>query len=201
MSLSRFPLRFRFFAIPALILASASAGAFANVGDELVKNSPFLPEGYQPPRPPDRTPPRPTRPPEERPLDKLEFRSIAKLSGETTFSLFDPTEKRGFWLTVNQSEGGFTLVEYKEKEDSVVVRHDGRTRVIPLRESKVVAIADAPATRPAPTPTAAPAAEAANPEERMQNLAEEIRRRREIRRALIEQNEANNAQGGQNAQN
>ncbi len=198
MIFTRIPHSIRFFLFPALIMAAAVTVAHANVGDELIKNSPFLPEGYEPPKPQNRTPPRPPQKPEERPLDKLEFRSIAKLSGEMTFSLFDPMEKRGFWLGVDQSEGGFTVLEYKEKEDSVVVRHDGRTRVIPLHESKVTALAEAPPT-PTPPGGAQPAAteEAGTPEERMQNLAAEIRRRREIRRALIEQNQAEN----QNAQN
>lgn len=190
MSKRHFQFYLRFFLIPALVVAAGTASLQADVGKELINNSPFLPEGYTPPRPVDRRRPPPPKPPEEKPLDSLEFRSLATLSGGLTFSLYDPMEKRGFWLGVDESEAGFTILEFKEKEDAVVVRHDGETRTISLHESKVLAMANPPPeTRSAPQ---ASNSEPANPEERMQNLAEEIRRRREVRRALIEKNQREN---------
>jgi hypothetical protein len=176
-------------------MSLAAITAQANVADELVRNSPFLPDGWAPPqpRPQPAPPPRPTQP---QPLDRVEFRSKVNLGGKTTFSIFDPTNNRSHWLGLNQTEGGFTILEYKPKEDSIVVRHDGRTRTISLHEAKVQAMAEA---APAPTPGraqggVAASQPAASPEERMQNLAEEIRRRREIRRALVEGGEPQEAQ-------
>jgi hypothetical protein len=175
---------------PALFFAAAIGLHGASANNPLLENNPFVPEGWQPPQP-RQPPPQPQRPPppaQPQPLDRLEFRSIARFNGVETFSLFDPTENRRFWLGLNQTDSGFTVTDYNPKEDSVVVKHEGKTRTIALHEAKIQAMAEAPTpatARPGPggRPTAQPAA---SPEERMQDLAEEIRRRREIRRQLVE---------------
>lgn len=180
----------------SVVLAAGASGR------DLLTNSPFVPEGYEPPQPRQERPPPPPRPEPPRgpqPLDRLEFRGLTKLGGKLAFSLFDPIEKRSFWIGIGQSEAGFSVVEFKEREDAVVVTHDGRTRTVALHESQVQVLPDtaAPAVRRT-TATERPA-EAVDPEERMQNLAEEIRRRREVRRALIE--EAESRQGDSPPQN
>lgn len=176
----------------ALALGAASHAVAQADGDELVENSPFLPEGYQPPQ--ERRPPRQEQPPPPRgpePLDQIEFRGMTTFNGQTSFSLFDPNQKRSFWVPLERTEGGFTVVEYKEGEEAVVVRHEGKQRTISLHESKVAALPEAAASPPRnrgrDNP---PAAQAEDPEERMKNLAEEIRRRREMRRAALEEAEA-----------
>lgn len=179
------------------VLSLGVAWADVSNGNELVRNSPFLPEGYQPPSDRRPTPP-PARPPPPAgpdPLDRIEFRGMANFGGKTEFSLFDPAQKRSFWIGLGRTDGGFTIEEYKEKEDAVVVRHEGKARTISLHESKIAALAPDTPTPPTPRETGnrtAPAAQPENPEERMKNLADEIRRRREIRRALVEEAEANN---------
>lgn len=181
-------------------LAIAGAPLCASPGNDLVKNSPFVPEDWSP-EPPRQARARPTPPRQPQPLDKLEFRSIANFGGKRTFSLFDPTQNRSYWLGIDETEAGFTVVDYQEKEDSVVVRHEGRTRTVPLHVSKIQAMAQEapPAQRQGggQSDRTERAAEATTPEERMQNLAEEIRRRREIRRALVEGNQPPG--GGNNA--
>lgn len=173
----------------ALLLPLAALSLHAN-GDDLVRNSPFLPHDYQPRRPSAPTPPRQTQQ-QPQPLDRLEFRSITNFGGRLSFSLFDPTENRSFWIGLNERDGGFSVIEFKEKEDAVVVRHEGRTRTISLHEAKVTAMAAEPT--PPPSSRRPDRREQANrpeaAEERMQELAAEIKRRREIRRALVEGNE------------
>lgn len=155
----------------------------------LVDNSPFIPEGWRPPEPrPVRPvpPPRPERPPGPQPLDQIEFRGMAKLGGNLEFSLFDPTEKRSFWIGVGKSEGGFSVVEFNEAEGAVVVRHDGRTRTITLRESKVQAMEETPPPRTRAEILAERRADQpVDREERMRELAEQIRNRRVARRAIL----------------
>lgn len=175
------------------ILVSLVMGPVA-AGNGLVGNSPFLPEDYEPPRErEERRPeprPRPEPPRGPQPLDQLEFRGLTKFGGELAFSLYDATESRSFWIGVGQSEAGFNVVEYDEGEDAVVVRHDGNTRTVALHESKVQEMPESEA-RPAQRGSGdRRSSEAEDPEERMQNLAEEIRRRREVRRNLIEEAEA-----------
>ncbi len=180
-----------------LVLPMAAGSAAFGDANELVRNSPFLPEGYQPPQdrrptPPPQRPPPPSGP---EPLDRIEFRGMANFGGRTEFSLFDPSQKRSFWIGLNRTEGGFTVAEYKDKEDAIVVRHEGKTRTISLHESKIAALAPeatpAPARPREPGARPTPAAQPEDPEERMRNLADEIRRRREVRRALVEESEGN----------
>lgn len=178
-----------------LALPVAIASAAVVDGDDLARNSPFLPEDYVPQqeqrRPPPPPPPPPPRGPQ--PLDQLEFRGMTTFGGKTEFSLFDPSQKRSFWIGIGQSGGGFQVAEFNERDQAIVVKHDGRTRTISLKESQVEAL-------PAAAPPAAPregqrqretAAQPQDQEERMKNLQEEIRRRREVRRALVEEAESN----------
>ena len=171
--------------------------------EDLVERSPFIPEGWSPPQPPR---PRETPPPPAQPqvLDSIEFRGMTKWQGEYMFSLFDPTERRSFWLGVNQSDSGFTVTEFNERDETVVVRHENRTRTVGLRESQVQAIPETAeaSARPAQT-TRRPSSQqqqAQSPEERMQQLAEEIRRRRAARRQVIEETQADTATDSPSAQ-
>ena len=174
----------------AFVNGFSLAESFGQERSRLIENSPFLPEGYQPPqtnqRPPREPPPPPPRGPE--PLDKIEFRGMTTIGGEPSFSLFDPEEKRSYWIPLGRTDGGFTIVDYKEDEEAVVVRHNNRNRTISLHEATIAAM---PVQAPTP-PTnrrggrREQAQEAQDPEERMQNLQEEIRRRRELRRAALE---------------
>jgi len=116
----------------------------------------------------------------------MEFRGIARINGEPSFSLYDPTNQRSYWLRLNQPDSGFTVTEYKPREDAVVVRHEGQARTISLHEARVQAMATPPPTPPGGVTPGTEQAQATTPEARMQDLAEEIRRRREIRRALVE---------------
>lgn len=189
----------------AILVALPACAPFGGLaaqpsGDDLVQNSPFLPEGYRPPgserTPPVREPP-PQAPRGPEPLDQIEFRGLTRFGGTTQFSLFDPNEKRSYWIELNGTEGGFTVAEYKAGEEAVVVQHEGKTRTIPLHESKIAPLA--PETpRPEGRNRDRPREQAQrpeNPEERMRNLAEEIQRRREARRALLEQARDEQQQG------
>lgn len=180
-----------------LLAFGLGAGVAAHAGDELVRNSPFIPQGWQPPRAPERPTPRPTpERPQDRPLDRVEFRGMTVLFGERSFSIHDPSSNRSFWLREGQGEAGFRVVEFNPGDDAVIVEHDGERRTIPLHEAKVAAV-EQPRQAPRPTGGTRPQATRGptrqveqDPEERMQNLAEEIRRRRELRRQILERSES-----------
>lgn len=186
---------------------SMAAVSFSAEESDLVENSPFLPEGWEPPR--ERRPEPPPPPPPERgpqPLDQIEFRGMTKFGDETSFSLFDPSADRSYWIALGQADGGIQVVEFKENEEAVVVKHDGKTRTISLHEAEVAAMEEAEPEEPrrrGRRRSREQESEAEDPEDRMRNLADEIRRRREIRRALVEEAEGNqqgnqqdNEQGG-----
>ncbi len=123
--------------VTGIALALSVAGAEANADrSSLIENSPFVWEGYTPPQ--DRRPQRETPPPapEDDPLDRLELRGIIVMGGETRVSFFHPDNQEGFWLPLDGSEGGYTVVNL-EGRDSVTVRRGDRERSITLKEAQV----------------------------------------------------------------
>lgn len=179
-----------------MLLALALATTSVAGARDLVSDSPFLPEGFTPSgereqRPPP-PPPQPPRGPQ--PLDNIEFRGLTKVGGELAFSLYDPAEQRSFWLGPGESFAGFTITEFEEGGDySIVVSHNGETRTIGLREAEVQPLEVPRETnrndrRRGRNENADPR----STEERMEELAAEIRRRREARRELLEQAEQRN---------
>ena len=134
------------------------------------------------------------------------------LGGVHTFSLFDTTSKKGFWISLGESVESVSVSDYDGSDESVLVRGGGFARRLKLKEAKIVALkVTAPKPRPAPgvatnlTPSrgsqiansGSAASGTANQaainnlsdEEvraRMQKVAEEIRRRRAMRRMMAD---------------
>ena len=124
-------------------------------------------------------------------------------------SLYDTKSKKSYRLSQDvDGEDGFQLVRYdrgsKPGEETILVRQNGLTRNLRLKDADIIALAETPqrapqraAQRATPTKaTANPVRQPANPNieaasdeevrERMQRVAEEIRRRRALRRDIIE---------------
>ncbi len=168
----------------ALVLSISGAEANADRGS-LIENSPFVWEGYVPPE--DRRPQRETPPPapEDEPLDRLELRGIIVMGGETRVSFFHPDNQEGFWLPLDGSEGGYTLVNF-DGGDSVTVRRGDRERSITLKEAQVGEIPRQQARgqqggrQQQPQQQARPA-NAQQSDEELRRAAEELRRRRALR--------------------
>lgn len=165
--------------------------------------SPFVPpsQNVQPKVQPKATP--------ATPLDSVEFRGVIEIGGVAWVSLYDTKSKKSYRLSQDvDGEDGFKLVRYdrgsKPGEETIVVRQNGLTRNLSLKDADIIALAETPqrapqraAQRPIPTTATAnpvrqpanPNIEAASDEEvrgRMQRVAEEIRRRRALRRDIIE---------------
>ena len=143
------------------------------------------------------------------PLDAMEFNGVVEIGGVAWLSLYDPQAKKSYWLSKEDAaEDGITLAHYdrgsQPGEESIVVRQGSMTRRLTLKDADIISLKEAP--RPAiqrATQRAAPAVqaqtlqrvqqpkamEAATDEEvreRMQRVAEEIRRRRTLRRDVVE---------------
>lgn len=161
--------------------------------------SPFVPpsQNVQPKLQPKATP--------ATPLDSVEFRGVIEIGGLAWVSLYDTKSKKSYRLSQDvDGEDGFQLVRYdrgsKPGEETIVVRQNGLTRNLSLKDADIIALAETPQRAPqrtAPTTaTANPVRQPANPNieaasdeevrERMQRVAEEIRRRRALRRDIIE---------------
>ncbi len=164
--------------------------------------SPFAPpSAKQPVEPPKTTP--------VTALDSIEFRGVIEIGGNAWVSIYDPKSKKSYRLTKDElGEDGFSLVNYdtgnKPGEETIMIRQNGLTKELSLKDADIITLKEAPRQAPQraaenaqPTPSAPtrrPPAntnqnmEAASDEEvreRMQRVAEEIRRRRALRSNII----------------
>ncbi len=135
------------------------------------------------------------------------------LGGVHTFSLFDTTTSKGFWINLDETVEGVSISDYKKSDESVLVRSGGYERRLKLKEAQIVALRVTPPkpktstnlkTRrkpPSGPPTFIPDAPPSGVPDRgpinnlsdeevrarMQKVAEEIRRRRAMRRTMADE--------------
>ena len=163
------------------MLAAAAAIACAcaaTAGTEsLVNNSPFLPQSAVVPAGNNGV------------LDRFELRGVASFGGVPTFSIYDTTNNRGYWIPLNGSESGVRIASYDPTTEAVVVEGEGGSRRLFLKEAQIQTMmppapvpANATAAQGVPLP-AAPGAVTTEQEmaERRQRIIEELRRRRALR--------------------
>ncbi len=170
-----------------LVLVSGTVAEGRADRQSLVDNSPFVWEGYVPPEERRRQPEPPPPPPQDDPLDRLEVRGIFVMGGLTRASFFHPDDQEGFWLALEESEGGYTLVDF-DGGDSVTVRRGERERTITLKEVKVAELPrgqerSARSAQQASDQTRTRPANAEQSDEQLRRAAEELRRRRAIRQS------------------
>ncbi|MBE2216027.1 MAG: hypothetical protein IAE82_19290, partial [Opitutaceae bacterium] len=135
------------------------------------------------------------------PLDTLELRSLMTMSGTTVVTLFNTADNRSIMVPLGSTVNGLTVSDYQSADDSVLVQSGGRERRVKIRKAQIVAmVAPPPVPPPQPQPAGAVVAGAPPPppgqpgaamgdEEvraRMERVAQEIRRRREMRREIME---------------
>jgi len=138
------------------------------------------------------------------PLDRMELRGILTVAGTTMITLVDTSSNKAYVVGVGDTVEGYSVSDYRIQDDTVVVNSSGQTKRIQLGESKIVAAAvTAPPPPGAPNvpgaPQRRPATVAAQPagqiqqisdeevRRRMERVAEEVRRRRAMRREMMQQ--------------
>lgn len=87
---------------------------------------------------------------EEDYLDRLEWRGILVLPGETQFSFHDQPGEKGFWIRLGQVRNGIEVVHYDARENQVTVRRGAATRTLSLSDSSVKALEGEVAAAPPP---------------------------------------------------
>lgn len=128
------------------------------------------------------------------PLDNYEFRGVMTIGDETFITLVDKSNSRALTLALGAEVEGLRATDFRAEDGSVQVESGGQARRLQLQDAKIVALAVPPATPNQPPHPGAnrPPVMAGAPmsdEEaraRMQRVAEEIRRRREMRRQMLE---------------
>ena len=114
--------------IPLVVLACLTLGiSLAAASSKLESNSPFLPAGYNTPKPPK--PPPVVNGPLSR---ELEFRGIVQMNGIYEFSLFNKKLNRGYWIAENGSESGISVRNFDLSGMRITVTQNGRSEQLTL---------------------------------------------------------------------
>ena len=108
-----------------LCLASSLAA-----DSNLISESPFLPPGWSPAKPPVvQVQPQAAPPVLAR---QLEFKGVVDLGNGQQFSLFDKKSGESYWLPLNEMRDGFQVVRYEPNRASIYIRSGGRTEELRL---------------------------------------------------------------------
>jgi hypothetical protein len=128
--------------------------------------------------------------------DPLEFRAVLEDKGGMMFSVYDTAAHRSIWVQLKDSTNGFAVNEYDAARESITVDFHGRSLILPIKRAPAVALAQT--ARPnvpgalGGGPSSSQAGSTPVDQQRMQQIQEEIRRRR----ALREQPSANASLAG-----
>jgi hypothetical protein len=115
----------------------------------------------------------------------FELRGIMSTAGGTRFCIYDPVKKSSAWVGMNESGNSFLVKAADPVRDTVTLQAGGQVMTLALRESKVVSLGSGGlVAAPPPSGAMGPVVLRPTPEDeqrRLQAIAEEVRRRRELR--------------------
>ena len=139
-------------------------------------------------------PPEPT--PEAAPpaAAPIELRGIMTAGENIMFSIYDTATRSSSWVRLNQTGGSFIVRTYDESRDTITVDHNGRTITLALKTAKV---ASAPVAAPQPVvaapnvpqPVTGPVVlnpTPADEQRRLEAIAAEVNRRRQLRQQALQ---------------
>lgn len=188
-------MRHRFSSLGRLLVASFAWLVAARAGAQLVTSSPFLPV---------RSAASATAPTAGAPLENHGSIDLAGVGLKVR--IYDPNRKIGAWLSVNERDPAidFVVKKYDSSRGLATVEFNGQTMILPQREAKVTSLGVANFGVPMggiPMPAAVTQAAVLNPtpadeQRRLEAVAQEVARRRQLREQAPEQS----PQGGPVAQ-
>src|SRR5690606_17144134 len=123
----------------------------------------------------------------------LEFRGVVNDELGTSYSVFDATANRGYWVREDDPKSQFTVKSYNAQDNVLEIEQNGRPIKLSLKRASmqnaaaVVTTAPRPGMpqpnvpRPGGTPGVNPGSTADT--KRLEAVAAEVRRRRELRNA------------------
>jgi hypothetical protein len=134
----------------------------------------------------------------------IELRGIASGPDGLSFGIYEPATQKGDWVKQGAADAAYVVRSYDEANNAVTVEYQGRVQTLTLKEARfdgtaaIIPMVQAPHAMPGPqnqmmrppTPgmpgapaiAAAPADEAA----RLQQVANEVKRRRAARAAATQ---------------
>lgn len=169
--------------LPLMFVAlAATLAAQPSPLDQLLKNSPF---GTA----------RPGSPSEATGSGQAwEFRGLVEENGVLWFSLYEPATRRSVWRRLQQPDQHVVVRQFDPDGNTLTIEFQSRTLVLPMRSAPRIEgppVASQPSgVQPATVASAPPAAPADNAQ-RLQQIAEEIRRRRALRQQTLQNTQSN----------
>lgn len=123
--------------------------------------------------------------------EPFEFRAVVEENGNKFFSIYETATKRSNWVEVNDPVNGFSVKGYDAGKETITIDYQGKAMTLAIKRAPAVAqVMQQPMTLPAPNgmPQTGnnPSAQAmpgpsAVDQQRIQQIQEEIRRRRALR--------------------
>jgi len=122
----------------------------------------------------------------------VELRGIMTTPGGSIFGLYDPVKKEAAWVKQGETGREFAVRSYDAANDSVTVEYQGRVLTVALKTAKIEsmqvvaqqAMPPRPGVGPQPGP---PNGTAPNDARRLEAVAAEVARRRQMRQAAMQQ--------------
>ena len=65
-------------------------------------------------------------------INPVEFRAAVYLNGKWQFSLYDTKDKRGFWVSMDDTAAPYRIISYNEQTNSISVDANGMITEIPM---------------------------------------------------------------------
>ncbi|NBB79664.1 MAG: hypothetical protein GVY36_09500 [Verrucomicrobia bacterium] len=163
-----------------LLLCSISV-----LGAETLQSSnPFLPPGYGEEKKPAPPPPPKVNGPISR---ELEFRGFVEFDGVLEYSLFNKTERKGYWLEESQIKNGIQVRGFDRNSKTLTVTMNGRTEQLTLMSPSETPLPVAASINPAATNRNQPP-KVQNPNNKNNNDNNNRRRVVPRRRVILPQN-------------
>ncbi|MCH6258221.1 hypothetical protein MLD52_16790 [Puniceicoccaceae bacterium K14] len=106
------------------------------LAEPLCASSPFM-------RPKAEAPPPPVE--EEKVsqrLARLEFAGYMSIRGKRSVNVYDPTNKRSYWIEIDGNEDGIDIGDFEESSGSIMIRVGGESRRVALNNISIVEIKD-----------------------------------------------------------
>jgi hypothetical protein len=121
----------------------------------------------------------------------IELRGVMSTPDGLRFAIYEPASQKGNWVKAEESGFGYVVRSYDTKRSQASVDYQGRTQTLTLKEARFDGTA---VTSPAPAagqqarpPGTAVTANPAEEAKRLEQVANEVRRRRAARQAATQQ--------------
>jgi hypothetical protein len=128
--------------------------------------------------------------------EPFEFRAVLEENNNKFFSIYETATRRSNWVELNDPVNGFSVKSYDAGKQAIAVDYQGKTMTLAIKQAPAVAqVYQAPPPQTGPVPAmqtpgnpsvqAGPTMPTAIDQQRIQQIQEEIRRRRALRNQAI----------------